>query len=137
MVGFWRIHQILRSKDAGGVMKKIQFADSVFGPYQSVEVLDDRYHCDGADLPFSVVGQGLISDAVESDFPEPTMSQEEIQQLGTGARSDRNRLLTESDWTQVLDAPVDQNACAIYRQALRDIPQQEGFPTSIDWPVKP
>ena len=37
-------------------------------------------------------------------------------------RYQRNRLLTESDWTQVADAPVDREAWATYRQALRDFP---------------
>ena len=52
-------------------------------------------------------------------------------------RSRRDALLSASDWTQAADAPVDQAAWATYRQALRDIPQQAGFPASVDWPVKP
>lgn len=52
-------------------------------------------------------------------------------------RARRNRLLTSSDWTQVADAPVDQAAWAAYRQALRDIPQQSGFPANVTWPVTP
>ena len=53
------------------------------------------------------------------------------------ARTHRDALLSQSDWTQVPDAPVDQSAWAEYRQALRDLPQQAGFPTDIDWPTKP
>lgn len=53
------------------------------------------------------------------------------------ARSTRNKLLVMSDWTQVADAPVDQAAWAEYRQNLRDIPKQEGFPESIVWPLSP
>lgn len=49
----------------------------------------------------------------------------------------RDALLQSSDWTQVADAPVDQAAWAVYRQALRDIPQQEGFPDDVAWPVQP
>lgn len=52
-------------------------------------------------------------------------------------RAERNRLLTDSDWTQVKDAPVDQAAWAAYRQALRDITQQAGFPWEITWPEMP
>jgi len=52
-------------------------------------------------------------------------------------RTQRDALLSQSDWTQVPDAPVDQQAWAEYRQALRDLPQQAGFPTEITWPVKP
>ena len=35
-----------------------------FGPYELVETLPDRYRADGADLPFTVVGEGSISDYV-------------------------------------------------------------------------
>ena len=52
-------------------------------------------------------------------------------------RSQRNQLLTASDWTQVLDAPIDRTAWAAYRQALRDITSQEGFPASVQWPNDP
>lgn len=51
-------------------------------------------------------------------------------------RQQRNRLLAESDWTQALDAPVDQVAWSNYRQALRDITEQEN-PFSIVWPEVP
>lgn len=59
------------------------------------------------------------------------------EKLSAATRKERNQLLTESDWTQMPDAPVDQDAWATYRQALRDIPQQAGFPTDITWPTKP
>lgn len=52
-------------------------------------------------------------------------------------RKTRNGLLSQSDWTQVLDAPVDRAAWASYRQALRDLPQQAGFPSVINWPIAP
>lgn len=52
-------------------------------------------------------------------------------------RLKRNQLLTASDWTQVEDAPVDKAAWSAYRQSLRDIPQQSGFPTTIVWPTQP
>jgi hypothetical protein len=57
--------------------------------------------------------------------------------LATEARSKRNTLLAASDWTQVADAPVDQVAWATYRQELRDITAQAGFPADINWPVAP
>ena len=52
-------------------------------------------------------------------------------------RRQRNNLLSESDWTQVADAPVDKAAWATYRQALRDITDQEGFPFNVRFPTKP
>lgn len=54
-----------------------------------------------------------------------------------GVRIERTRLLKESDWTQVSDAPVDKAAWAEYRQELRDITDQEGFPYSVTWPTAP
>ncbi|NBW19534.1 MAG: hypothetical protein EBR82_67330 [Caulobacteraceae bacterium] len=55
----------------------------------------------------------------------------------TKVRAQRTQLLKDSDWTQVADAPVDKTAWAAYRQALRDVPSQGGFPWDIQWPVKP
>jgi hypothetical protein len=43
-------------------------------------------------------------------------------------RAARDRALSASDWTQVADAPVDQAAWVTYRQALRNLPQAEGWP---------
>jgi hypothetical protein len=54
-----------------------------------------------------------------------------------GIRATRDARLSGSDWTQVADAPVDKAAWATYRQALRDVPSQAGFPYDINWPSKP
>lgn len=51
-------------------------------------------------------------------------------------RSDRNTRLAACDWTQLPDAPVDAEAWAIYRQALRDITDQSN-PFEIVWPAAP
>ena len=56
------------------------------------------------------------------------------------ARTQRDKLLSDTDWTQVLDAPIDsatREAYRTYRQALRDIPEQDGFPETITWPELP
>jgi hypothetical protein len=52
-------------------------------------------------------------------------------------RAERNGKLTASDWTQIADCTADKAAWATYRQALRDITTQAGFPWTIDWPVAP
>lgn len=52
----------------------------------------------------------------------------------------RANLLNSSDWTQVVDSPLSsevKQAWAIYRQELRDITKQIGFPAEIEWPVAP
>lgn len=54
------------------------------------------------------------------------------------ARATRNRLLASSDWTQLPDVPqAVKDAWASYRQALRDVTAQSGFPWTITWPSKP
>jgi hypothetical protein len=60
----------------------------------------------------------------------------EIASKAARVRAQRDRLLSESDWTQVADAPVNKEAWAAYRQALRDLPNQEGFP-DVDMPNDP
>ena len=55
----------------------------------------------------------------------------------TSVRQQRGEKLKDSDWTQVADAPVDKAAWATYRQALRDVTGQEGFPWTITWPTQP
>lgn len=55
-------------------------------------------------------------------------------------RQERDRRLAECDWTQMPDSPLseeDKNVWAQYRQALRDIPNQLGFPLSYSFPEKP
>lgn len=56
------------------------------------------------------------------------------------ARQERNRLLVASDWTQLPDSPISATPRALwasYRQALRDVPSQPGFPDNIIWPTPP
>ena len=56
------------------------------------------------------------------------------------AREKRNALIAETDYLAMPDYPLDEErkaAVLAYRQALRDVPEQAGFPRQIDWPVKP
>jgi hypothetical protein len=52
-------------------------------------------------------------------------------------RAHRDRLLAESDWTQVADAPVNQQAWATYRQQLRDFPSTWEPCETADFPEPP
>lgn len=74
-------------------------------------------------------------------WQETAASQEEIDERldskSNEVRAERDALLSASDWTQVADAPVDSAAWAVYRQALRDIPEQAGFPYNVTYPVTP
>lgn len=74
---------------------------------------------------------------IEAIEPDLSIPGPDLDALATTARTQRNELLTACDWTQVEDAPVDKTAWSQYRQALRDVPEQEGFPLSVEWPVEP
>ena len=52
-------------------------------------------------------------------------------------RQSRNDKLKDSDWTQIADSTADKQAWAAYRQALRDVTAQQGFPWTIQWPEQP
>jgi hypothetical protein len=52
-------------------------------------------------------------------------------------RLHRDRLLAEFDWTQLEDAPVDRQAWADYRQALRDFPATWTPAPTVTFPDKP
>ena len=83
----------------------------------------------------------MLADFPDAPVPDkPTYNPDEraLEQEANEAREQRNVLLADSDWSVLPDAPVtDEQAWKDYRQALRDVPQQNGFPTDIDWPVKP
>ncbi len=67
--------------------------------------------------------------------PELTEEQQEMQ-----IRAQRNSLLTLCDWTQLPDAPLtaeQKQTWVEYRQALRDVPEQAGFPENVVWPSTP
>ena len=55
-------------------------------------------------------------------------------QQAKSVREDRNKRLADSDWTQLADSQADKSAWATYRQALRDVPTQSGFPWEVTWP---
>ena len=53
-------------------------------------------------------------------------------------REERNAKLAATDWTQAADVPQSvKDSYAPYRQALRDVPTQSGFPNQVVWPESP
>ena len=81
------------------------------------------------------------------DTPKPSQAdldaawpQVESDRKWAGVRGERDRLLADSDWTQVADAPLttaQKTAWKTYRQALRDLPQTFATPDGIVWPEAP
>lgn len=67
--------------------------------------------------------------------PDPT--EEEIAE---SVRARRDSLIAETDYLMASDYPLEDDKkeeLKVYRQALRDVPEQEGFPTEVVWPTKP
>ena len=71
-----------------------------------------------------------------SDMDAEAIAAKDAEQANS-VRASRNEKIKDCDWTQVADATVDKAAWATYRQALRDVTQQAGFPWTIDWPTNP
>lgn len=71
-------------------------------------------------------------------FLPPVIPPIPTAQLAGIIRAERDARLSTTDWTQAADVPqATKDKWAPYRQALRDVPQQAGFPDNIQWPSKP
>jgi hypothetical protein len=79
----------------------------------------------------------MVSEGAVIDIPADTLEQEQIAKAWSDLTLNRNELLQASDWTQVSDAPVDHAAWAIYRQELRDLPENTEDPRNPVWPTRP
>lgn len=100
-------------------------------PSDCVEITEQRHE---ELMQAQAGGLEIVGDA---DGNPTTIDPATIPMTPEQARAKRESLLIESDWTQMPDAPVDKAAWATYRQALRDITQQSGFPHDVVWPTKP
>jgi len=87
----------------------------------------------------------LSSKVVDGDFEQDivgnwslpyVVEQQPLEQAARNIRSRRDGLLQETDWMAMSDVTMSP-AWADYRQALRDITAQEGFPYEVIWPTKP
>ena len=59
---------------------------------------------------------------------------ERIESLASAARSKRDALIKKTDFYMLPDCPNAPHGIVEYRQALRDITEQPGFPHSVQWP---
>jgi len=144
----------LRIRDTGQVMTDSEFRslhpNTSFPPQLTAELLDGfgadpvlngpqaqptRYQVAFRDGVEEINGQWFTKFSV-ADMDADAIAALDARQADS-VRAERNRKLTASDWTQVEDAPVDKAAWAAYRQGLRDVPSQAGFPWDVTWPVEP
>ncbi len=81
-----------------------------------------------------------IADGVVTVQAMPPAAEIPLAAMAGAARVERNRLLAETDWTQIPDAPIlasKRAEWATYRKALRDLTGQAGFPQTVVWPQTP
>ena len=115
----------------------IHLSDNSIIPY--------AYRVDGEEDNDGFICQAVKHDYISGNFTEinecPDWKlQLEKEVLSLDVRLERNKLLSDTDHLIQSDYPISdekKQKIKVYRQALRDIPQQDGFPDNIVWPDKP
>jgi uncharacterized coiled-coil DUF342 family protein len=89
----------------------------------------------------------IFTDVVDEDGKTITAAQQEAEykarkdaEQAKSVRAQRSEIIKQSDWVVIKALELNEEipaAWAAYRQELRDLPQQEGFPWTIVWPVQP
>ena len=103
-----------------------------------VEQLDGKWYTK------YILGPVFTDRAAEGDQPAQTAAEQETAykemkdaEQAKSVRASRTQKLSDSDWTQIADSTADKTAWATYRQQLRDITDQAGFPWTVTWPDAP
>ena len=103
-----------------------------------VEQLDGKWYTK------YILGPVFTDRAASEGQPAQTAAEQETAykamkdaEQAKSVRTQRTEKLKDSDWTQIADSTADKTAWATYRQALRDITAQSGFPWTITWPDAP
>jgi len=91
-----------------------------------------------------ILGPVFTDRAAEGDQPAQTAAEQEAAykarkdaEQAASVRTSRTEMLNDCDWTQIADSTADKATWATYRQALRDVPTQAGFPWTVTWPDAP
>lgn len=118
------------------------------GAYQ-VSVRDGVVQDANGNWVENYVARDMFSDYTDEDGVSHTKAEQEAAyqagldaKTAEGHRTTRNKLLADSDWTQMNDSPLsneDKTSWATYRQELRDMSDLASWPNIADddWPVAP
>tara|TARA_R110000803_G_scaffold42055_1_gene90242 strand:- start:9 stop:290 length:282 start_codon:yes stop_codon:yes gene_type:complete len=90
-----------------------------------------RYHNINGERVQFTAAEETARDAEEQAWADAADTRSAVQ-----VREERDALLTATDWMANSDVTMSDD-WATYRQALRDVPSQAGFPNTITWPTKP
>jgi len=109
-----------------------------FSMRQGVQELEGKWYTK------YILGPVFTDTPATEDAPAKTAAENETAykamkdaEQAKAVRADRTRRLADSDWTQIADSTADKAVWATYRQALRDVTAQDGFPWTITWPDAP
>ena len=109
-----------------------------FSQAAGVEQIDGKWYTK------HILGPTFTDTPATDTTPAQTAAEQEAAykaskdaEQATSVRTSRNDKLKECDWTQIADSTADKTAWATYRQALRDITAQAGFPWAVTWPDAP
>ena len=83
----------------------------------------------------TTTGHGAVFDDAASLADWPDFQADPVVASAIQVRAQRDALLASSDNMALADRITDE--WRTYRQALRDVPAQSGFPTNVTWPVEP
>jgi hypothetical protein len=103
--------------------------------FEGAQAQPTRYQTAFADGVEQVAGKWYTKYSV-ADMDEEAIAALDAKQAQS-VRDERTKKLADTDWTQLTDAPVNSAAWGTYRQALRDVTAQAGFPWEVTWPTKP
>lgn len=102
--------------------------------------LCQNHYFDGGLYTHDGIPRYKMVDGQPTERTEEEIAEDRVPLQARAVRAQRDKLLAVTDWAVLPDSPLDESsktALKTYRQALRDVPQQEGFPNSISWPNMP
>lgn len=127
--------KIFYSKTTGGFYlddDRSRYEEAGTWPADAIEVPADR---------FAVIQEKRSRGEIvpgEDGLPTVVLRGQSDEDLAVLVRAKRDVLIRATDWTQLGDVPEETRQRYVeYRQALRDVPQQPGFPHDVTWPVPP
>jgi len=117
-------------------------AATVTAPY-GVSTRDGVEEIDGQWFTRFVAGP-VFTDTTDDEGNVTTAADNEAayrqgidDKVAENIRTERNKKLADTDWTQLADSTANATAWGTYRQALRDLPSTDGFPHNVTWPTEP
>ena len=133
----------LRNRETGEILNETEGTIATLHAWSAEAAKRNRI--DGANLEARIAPEAdetqrlvdgeLVAKTREELVKDGVITQAEAdEQAAQEVRSKRDGMLKESDYMVLPDAPVDAAKAKVYRQALRDITEQKGFPHKVEWP---